>query len=117
LLVDTSVWSLALRRDADSTAPHARFLRHALESDEMVLATALILQELLQGFSGRARVMRSSSSSRHCRSSRQIVTVISTPRDCGTAAVWTYLNIVNQYPAQSSYSRSSIKALTRSQDS
>ncbi|MPZ43617.1 MAG: PIN domain-containing protein [Betaproteobacteria bacterium] len=52
LLVDTSVWSLALRRDADSSAAHARFLRHALESDEMVLTTGLILQELLQGFSG-----------------------------------------------------------------
>jgi predicted nucleic acid-binding protein len=52
LLVDTSVWSLALRRDADPNAPHVRFLRHALGSDEMVLTTGLVLQELLQGFSG-----------------------------------------------------------------
>jgi predicted nucleic acid-binding protein len=52
LLVDTSVWSLALRRDADSSAPPVRFLRHALGSDEMVLTTGLVLQELLQGFSG-----------------------------------------------------------------
>ena len=56
LLVDTSVWSLALRRDADAGAPHVRMLRHALESDELVVTTGLVLQELLQGFSGpRAR--------------------------------------------------------------
>ena len=56
LLVDTSVWSLALRRDAVSTAPQLRALRNALEGDEIVVTTGLVLQELLQGFSGpRAR--------------------------------------------------------------
>jgi len=52
LFVDTSVWSLALRRDAPSDAPEVRVLRHALESDETIVTTGLILQELLQGFAG-----------------------------------------------------------------
>jgi predicted nucleic acid-binding protein len=56
LLVDTSVWSLAFRRDAPSPAPEVRELVRAIEADETLLATGLILQELLQGFSGpRAR--------------------------------------------------------------
>ena len=56
LLVDTSVWSLALRRDAASSAPEVRSLRKALEGGESVVSTGLILQELLQGFAGpRAR--------------------------------------------------------------
>jgi predicted nucleic acid-binding protein len=50
LFVDTSVWSLAFRRDALSDAPEVRVLRHALESDETIVTTGLILQELLQGF-------------------------------------------------------------------
>jgi predicted nucleic acid-binding protein len=56
LLVDTSVWSLALRRDHVSTAPQMNLLRAALEGDEIVVTTGLVLQELLQGFAGpRAR--------------------------------------------------------------
>ena len=56
LLVDTSVWSLAFRRDEASSAPEVRALREALEGGETVVTTALILQELLQGFAGpRAR--------------------------------------------------------------
>jgi predicted nucleic acid-binding protein len=56
LLVDTSVWSLAFRRDQDSTAPEVRALRDALEGMEIVVTTGLVLQELLQGFKGpRAR--------------------------------------------------------------
>lgn len=56
LLVDTSVWSLAFRRDAVDSAPQVRALRHALDSGDTVITTGLILQELLQGFSGpRAR--------------------------------------------------------------
>lgn len=56
LLVDTSVWSLALRRDQDSGAPQLRALRAALQGDEIVVTTGLVLQELLQGFAGpRAR--------------------------------------------------------------
>ncbi len=55
-LVDTSVWSLALRRDAPSNAPEVAALREALEGDDIVVTTGIILQELLQGFDGpRAR--------------------------------------------------------------
>jgi predicted nucleic acid-binding protein len=52
LLVDTSVWSLALRRDADASEPEVRHLKDALLGDEVVVTTGLVLQELLQGFSG-----------------------------------------------------------------
>ena len=58
LFVDTSVWSLALRRDVDSSkpAPEVSALRDALEGGQTVVTTGLILQELLQGFAGpRAR--------------------------------------------------------------
>lgn len=56
LFVDTSVWSLAFRRDQVSIAPEVRVLRDALEDGETIVVTGLVLQELLQGFSGpRAR--------------------------------------------------------------
>ena len=56
LFVDTSVWSLAFRRDQASAAPEVRALRRALEGGETIVTTGLILQELLQGFAGpRAR--------------------------------------------------------------
>jgi predicted nucleic acid-binding protein len=56
LLVDTSVWSLAFRRDQNSAVPQVRALRNALEGDDIVVTTGLVLQELLQGFAGpRAR--------------------------------------------------------------
>ena len=54
--MDTSVWSLALRRDPPSSAIQVRTLIRAIETGETILTTGLILQELLQGFSGpRAR--------------------------------------------------------------
>ena len=49
LLVDTSVWSLALRRDAPQQIHEVRALRDALAGAELVVTTGLILQELLQG--------------------------------------------------------------------
>jgi predicted nucleic acid-binding protein len=52
LFVDTSVWSLALRRDSPSQAAQVRMLVRAIESGETLLTTGLVLQELLQGFSG-----------------------------------------------------------------
>lgn len=52
LFVDTSVWSLAFRRDQVSTAPQVRVLRDALEGGETIVVTGLVLQELLQGFAG-----------------------------------------------------------------
>jgi predicted nucleic acid-binding protein len=56
LFVDTSVWSLALRRDAPETGPEVAALAVALERGDVVVSTGLVLQELLQGFSGpRAR--------------------------------------------------------------
>jgi len=56
LFVDTSVWSLALRRDDTPQTAEVGALRKALESGEIIVTTGLILQELLQGFAGpRAR--------------------------------------------------------------
>jgi predicted nucleic acid-binding protein len=52
LFVDTSVWSLALRRDAPPDAPAVRVLVRAIESGETLLTTGLVLQEILQGFAG-----------------------------------------------------------------
>jgi predicted nucleic acid-binding protein len=49
LLVDTSVWSLALRRDAPPDLPETRALRSALTGDDLVVTTGVVLQELLQG--------------------------------------------------------------------
>lgn len=52
LLVDTSVWSLALRRDAAATEPQVEALKAALQGDDVVVTTGIVLQELLQGFAG-----------------------------------------------------------------
>lgn len=52
MLVDTSVWSLALRRDTESSAPHVVALRDALLGADQIFTTGLVLQELLQGFAG-----------------------------------------------------------------
>ena len=52
LLVDTSVWSLAFRRDTDAATPEVSTLQHALDGADQVFTTGLVLQELLQGFSG-----------------------------------------------------------------
>ena len=52
LLVDTSVWSLAFRRDAPSSAAEVSALTLALEQGQPIVSTGLVLQELLQGFSG-----------------------------------------------------------------
>lgn len=52
LLVDTSVWSLALRRDVVVAQPEVLYLEQALVGSQTVVTTGLVLQELLQGFSG-----------------------------------------------------------------
>jgi predicted nucleic acid-binding protein len=52
LLVDTSVWSLALRRDAPASSPEVLALADALAGTDVVVTTGLVLQELLQGFTG-----------------------------------------------------------------
>jgi len=48
LLVDTSVWSLSLRREAPSL-PELDELRRALAGDDLVVTTGVVIQELLQG--------------------------------------------------------------------
>jgi hypothetical protein len=56
LFVDTSVWSLALRRDPPAATPEVHALVDALGGGDTLVTTGLVLQELLQGFSGpRAR--------------------------------------------------------------
>ena len=52
LFVDTSVWSLALRRDQPAGRAEVGMLVRAIESGETLLTTGLVLQELLQGFAG-----------------------------------------------------------------
>ena len=52
LFVDTSVWSLALRRDKQATEPEVAALVQAITKGETIITTGLVLQELLQGFSG-----------------------------------------------------------------
>lgn len=56
VFVDTSVWSLALRRDRPEPTPEVEFLADRLQQGQPVVTTGLVLQELLQGFHGaRAR--------------------------------------------------------------
>ena len=52
LLADTSVWSLALRRNTPEQAPEVEALARALVRGQTVFTTGLVLQELLQGFAG-----------------------------------------------------------------
>jgi predicted nucleic acid-binding protein len=56
IFVDTSVWSLALRRDEVPSHPEIQALQQALVGGEIVVTSGSIIQELLQGFAGpRAR--------------------------------------------------------------
>lgn len=50
LLVDTSVWSLAYRRDIPPGVPEVGALHGALAGGDRVVATGVILLELLRGF-------------------------------------------------------------------
>ncbi len=52
LLVDTSVWMLAFRRDSDASSAEGLALSKTLEGGDLIVTSGLILQELLQGFSG-----------------------------------------------------------------
>lgn len=52
LFVDTSVWSLALRRDQPVARAEVGMLVRAIESGDTLVTTGLVLQELLQGFAG-----------------------------------------------------------------
>ncbi|EQD34092.1 toxin-antitoxin system, toxin component, PIN family, partial [mine drainage metagenome] len=62
LFVDTSVWSLALRRDVPAAEPEVAALKDALAGSQVVVTTGLVLQELLQGFvapRAKARIIES----------------------------------------------------------
>lgn len=52
LFVDTCVWSLAFRRDSAGDLAEVHALRRALEGQDSVVSSGIILQELLQGFTG-----------------------------------------------------------------
>ena len=51
VFVDTSVFSLAWRRDAPADLPQIERFAEALQAGE-VISTGVVLQELLQGFAG-----------------------------------------------------------------
>jgi predicted nucleic acid-binding protein len=51
-LVDTSVWSLALRRGGTSIVPQVEYLTTLIQGGQPIVTTGLVLQELLQGFAG-----------------------------------------------------------------
>lgn len=60
LFVDTSVWSLALRRDTPPAHAAVTRLRKALLDGDTLVITGIVLQELLQGFHGpkaQARIL------------------------------------------------------------
>ena len=52
VLVDTSVWWLALRRDAPPNVKEVQLLARSLERQDVLFSTGIIVQELLQGFNG-----------------------------------------------------------------
>ncbi len=55
--MDTSVWSLALRRNSPLAAPEVEHLRNALAGGDAIHSAGIVLQELLQGYQGpRAKV-------------------------------------------------------------
>lgn len=52
VLVDTSVWSLALRRDTPPDIKETQILTRCLQRKDAIFSTGIIVQELLQGFRG-----------------------------------------------------------------
>ena len=52
LFVDTSVWSLALRRDQQMDIPEVELLKKSLLAGDTIVTTGIVIQELLQGFVG-----------------------------------------------------------------
>ena len=52
LFVDTSGWSLSMRRDAPVDVLEVAELERALSGGDIVVATGLVLQDLLQEFGG-----------------------------------------------------------------
>jgi predicted nucleic acid-binding protein len=65
VLVDTSVWSLALRRDAPQGIKETQILSRCLQRQDVLYTTGIIVQEILQGFRGpkqRDRILERFSS-------------------------------------------------------
>lgn len=52
LFVDTSAWSLALRRDVAVEVAEVKALKRALTEGGQIVTAGLVLQEILQGFTG-----------------------------------------------------------------
>lgn len=50
-MVDTSVWSLALRRNGGAVHPEVKKLKNLILDGEQLFIIGLILQEILQGIS------------------------------------------------------------------
>ena len=50
VLVDTSVWSLSLRKDGPANHPAAKKLQSLLLDTQNIVLIGIILQEILQGF-------------------------------------------------------------------
>jgi predicted nucleic acid-binding protein len=67
LFVDTSGWSLTFRRDAPVSSDERRELVRAIEAGEELVTAGLVLQELLQGFSGPRNRTQFSTGSQRCR--------------------------------------------------
>lgn len=58
VLVDTSVWSLALRRKREANNPKVSMLAELIASGQQVCLTGTILQEILQGVRSREQFQK-----------------------------------------------------------
>lgn len=58
VIVDTSVWSLALRRAKPPSSPQLKKLQILLDKGERIFLLGIILQELLQGISEPAQAKK-----------------------------------------------------------
>jgi len=58
VLVDTSVWSLALRKRGPADHPAVQKLTRLLDDGEGVVLTAILLQEILQAFPAESTFRR-----------------------------------------------------------
>jgi hypothetical protein len=61
LFVDTSVWSLAFRRDQPTNAPQVGALIRAIDEGEIIVTTGLVCRNCCRDLSGRALAGRSLS--------------------------------------------------------
>jgi len=58
VLVDTSVWSLALRRKTVRSHPKVQVLSDLIASGQSIFLTGIILQEILQGIKDSAQFQK-----------------------------------------------------------